>query len=211
MTAPGLFIVLEGLDGAGTTTQAERLGQMLRKQGRKVLITREPSDGPLGLLIRQALTGRLGMPGGKGPLSQQTLALMFAADRMDHLEAQVHPALQAGVTVICDRYLLSSLAYQGATVPMEWVNELNREATSPDLTLFVGVDVETASKRRAIRGGDPELFDADEKQAKIREQYAEAIKLLQKKERIVHIDGTAGIDDVTDACWAEIAKLLPKG
>ncbi|MFP2912002.1 dTMP kinase, partial [Pyxidicoccus sp. 3LFB2] len=75
----GRFIVLEGLDGAGTTTQVERLAALLRAEGHGVLTTREPSDGPVGTMIRQALTGRLGMPGGAGPLSPETLALLFAA------------------------------------------------------------------------------------------------------------------------------------
>lgn len=209
-TRRGRFIVLEGLDGAGTTTQAERLAQRLRAMGEKVLVTREPSDGPLGLLLRQALTGRLGLPSGRGPLSQQTLALMFAADRMDHLEAQVHPALESGTNVICDRYVLSSLAYQGMSVRMDWVAELNREATSPDLTLFVNVDIKTAAKRRAIRGGEPELFDEDSKQAKISKQYLNAIRIREKRERIVEIDGTAGIDQVTEDCFRHVEKLFKR-
>lgn len=208
MTRPskkrGHFIVLEGLDGAGTTTQAERLALRLRDLKQTAMVTREPSDGPLGLLLRQALTGRLGLPGGREPLSQQTLALMFAADRMDHLQAQIHPALAQGTAVICDRYVLSSLAYQGMSLPMEWVHELNREATSPDLTLYVEVDIETAKKRRALRGGDEELFDADHKQREIRKQYEKAIKLRGTSERIERIDGARSIDEVTEACWAKI-------
>lgn len=205
----GHFIVLEGLDGAGTTTQAERLATRLRALQKKVVLTREPSDGPLGLLLRQALSGRLGLPGGRAPLSQQTLALMFAADRTDHLQAQIHPALEQGVTVICDRYVLSSLAYQGMSLPMSWVHELNREATTPDLTLYVDVDLKTAKQRRASRGGDEELFDADEKQRKIRAQYQKAIKLRQGHERIEHVDGGQSIDAVTDACWSFMRTHLP--
>lgn len=204
----GHFIVLEGLDGAGTTTQAERLALRLRQKGHRALVTREPSDGPLGLLLRQALTGRLGLPGGRGALSQQTLALMFAADRMDHLEAQVHPALEQGITVICDRYVLSSLAYQGMNVEMQWVHELNREATTPDLTLYVEIDLETAKKRRELRGGEEELFDADEKQRQVRAQYERAIELIRDNDRIARIDGSRSIEEVTEACWAEMTRHL---
>ncbi|HLL53606.1 MAG TPA: dTMP kinase, partial [Myxococcaceae bacterium] len=103
-TRPGRFFVLEGLDGAGTTTQCERLASELRSRGFRVLVTREPSDGPVGTMIRQALTGRLGMPGGNGPLAPETLALLFAADRADHLHARVRPALERGEIVISDRY-----------------------------------------------------------------------------------------------------------
>lgn len=119
---PGRFIVLEGLDGAGTTTQTERLASLLRSEGHDVVTTREPSDGPVGTMLRQALTGRLGLPQGRGPLAQETLALLFAADRTDHLHARILPALEQGKVVLCDRYVLSSLAYQGASLPMAWVD-----------------------------------------------------------------------------------------
>ncbi|HYY53573.1 MAG TPA: dTMP kinase, partial [Myxococcales bacterium] len=110
----GRFIALEGLDGSGTTTQAERIASVLRAQGRRVLLTREPSDGPIGTLIRLALTGRLGLPQRSGPLTEEALALLFAADRVDHLAAVIEPALERGELVVCDRYVLSSLAYQGS-------------------------------------------------------------------------------------------------
>ena len=91
----GLFVVLEGLDGAGTTTQCEALGQALRAAGKRVATTREPSDGPVGMLIRQALTGRLGL--GRGaPLTPDAMALLFAADRVDHVASEIEPALKKG-------------------------------------------------------------------------------------------------------------------
>ncbi|WP_426731062.1 dTMP kinase [Myxococcus faecalis] len=204
----GRFIVLEGLDGAGTTTQAERLAAALRAEGHGVLTTREPSDGPVGTLIRQALTGRLGLPQGAGPLTPQTLALLFAADRTDHLAARVLPALEEGKLVLCDRYVLSSLAYQGASLPMRWVEQVNDYAVSPDLTLFVGVAPEVAAKRRAARGGAAELFEADEAQRRIAKQYLAAIRRRAKKERIVHIDGEQGIEAVTRASLVQIRRLL---
>src|SRR5215471_2535238 len=112
----GCFVVLEGLDGAGTTTQAERLASRLRQAGYAVLVTREPSDGPVGTVLRRALAGGVALPHRGGPLSDHTLALLFAADRMDHLCAEILPALGKGQIVLCDRYLLSSYAYQGATL-----------------------------------------------------------------------------------------------
>ncbi|WP_342374154.1 dTMP kinase [Myxococcus stipitatus] len=206
----GRFIVLEGLDGAGTTTQVERLASALRAEGHAVVTTREPSDGPVGTMIRQALTGRLGLPHGAGPLTSETLALLFAADRTDHLAARVLPALAEGKLVLCDRYVLSSLAYQGASLPMAWVEAINSHAVSPDLTLFVGVAPEVAAKRRAVRGGAQELFEADEAQRRIAKQYLAAIRRRAKKERIVHIDGEQGIEAVTAASLVEIRKLLAR-
>ncbi|MCP3101695.1 dTMP kinase [Myxococcus sp. K15C18031901] len=206
----GRFIVLEGLDGAGTTTQAERLAAALRAEGHAVVTTREPSDGPVGTMIRQALTGRLGLPHGAGPLSPETLALLFAADRTDHLAARVLPALEEGKIVLCDRYVLSSLAYQGASLPMDWVEAVNTHAVSPDLTLFVGVAPEVAARRRAVRGGAQELFEADEAQRRIAKQYLAAIRRREKRERIVHIDGEQGIEAVTQASMVHLRKLLAR-
>jgi dTMP kinase len=202
------LIVLEGLDGAGTTTQVERLASALRAEGQAVLTTREPSDGPVGVLIRQALTGRLVLPGGAGPLAPETLALLYAADRTDHLRAKVLPALEAGQVVLSDRSVLSSLAYQGASLPMEWVESLNAHAVPADLTLFVGVSIEVAARRRAARGGPEELFDAEEKQRRISRQYEAAIRLRGKREHVVRIDGDQPVEAVTAECLAQVRKLL---
>src|SRR5690554_6701257 len=104
-----MFIVLEGLDGAGTTTQVERLARSLSGEGHRVHTTREPSDGFVGVLIRQALRRRIVERTGR-QLSPETLALLFATDRVDHLRDEVEPALSAGGVVISDRYVHSSIA-----------------------------------------------------------------------------------------------------
>ena len=167
MSAPrGRFIVLEGIDGSGTTTQAARLVASLRAAGQVVVGTREPSEGPMGLLLRQALTRRL------VGISDRVLALLFAADRLDHLASLVEPALAEGKVVVSDRYVLSSLAYQGMRLPLAWVEALNAAARPADLTLYLDVDVRTASRRRHVRGGPVELFDADPVQRSVARAYA---------------------------------------
>src|SRR5262249_53814736 len=176
MARAGRFIVLEGIDGAGTTTQAELLSTELRREGRQVLTTGEPSDGPIGTLIRQALTETLHPPIQWGALSDDALALLFAADRLAHLRAQILPALERGQVVICDRYLLSSLAYQGSVLPVDWVEQINARAISPDLTIFLEVNAEIAAERRASRGGKAELFENPERQRKVIQQYLAAIR-----------------------------------
>ena len=107
----GRFIVLEGIDGSGTTTQLERAVACVAGLGHRATATREPSDGPVGHLLREALLGRLHMPDGE-KLDGRTMALLFAADRIDHLQREIEPQLAAGTSVLSDRYLLSSLAYQ---------------------------------------------------------------------------------------------------
>ncbi|MDC0707104.1 dTMP kinase [Stigmatella sp. ncwal1] len=204
----GRFIVLEGLDGAGTTTQAERIAAALRAEGRSVLTTREPSDGPIGTMIRQALTGRLVLPQGAGPLAPETLALLYAADRTDHLKARVLPALEAGQIVLSDRYVLSSLAYQGEALAMAWVEAVNGHAVPPDLTLFVHVSPAVAARRRAARGAAKELFEEDTLQRRIARQYEQAIRRRESQESIVRIDGEQSVEAVTEAALVEIHSVL---
>src|SRR5215472_4321878 len=110
----GRFVVIEGIDGAGTTTQVGRLVDRLRKSEIDARGTREPSDGPVGTLIRQVLAGRVVVPGGRAP-GWATMALLFAADRVDHVEAEIEPALAKGSVIVSDRYDASSLAYQSVT------------------------------------------------------------------------------------------------
>src|SRR5215510_12602157 len=99
----GRFVVLEGIDGSGTTTQVAKLGERFRSMRVPVRTTREPSDGPIGTMVRQVLTGRIVNPGGRAP-GWATMALLFAADRMDHVEAEIEPFVAAGGIMISDRY-----------------------------------------------------------------------------------------------------------
>lgn len=205
----GCFVVLEGLDGAGTTTQLDRLASALRQEGHAVRITREPSEGPIGVLIRQILTRRFVQPSGE-PIDHATLALLFAADRTDHLASVIEPALARGEVVLCDRYVLSSIAYQGADLAVDWVESINGSARSPDLTLFVDVDVKTAGARRAARGGDAERFENDPAQRRIARAYQRAIERRGRKDHIRIVDGTQPIEAVTRAARVEIHRLLER-
>jgi len=162
---PGLFIVIEGIDGSGSTTHSKLLAKALRQRGIRVAETCEPSGGPIGGMIRQVLQRRLFVADAAGPraFAWSTMALLFAADRMDHLDSTVVPALRDGAVVISDRYDLSSLAYQSATAPtgekvVSWIRELNARAIRPDLTIVIDVPPEVAEERRcrgAVRGARP--------------------------------------------------------
>ena len=200
------FIVFEGLDGAGTTTQAHRLVAALSADGRAAQFTCEPSPGPVGTLIRQALTGRLQLPGG-GRLTPSTLALLFAADRCDHLAAEIVPLQRRGVAVVCDRDLLSSLAYQGQELPSRFVADANAQAARPDLTLFLRVSPETALQRRAGRHGGDELYEAQETQRRVAEAYESAIRQHGADQRVCIIDGEQPMESVSQACLAAVRAL----
>jgi dTMP kinase len=204
----GRFIVLEGIDGSGTTTQSQRLEERLRQEGHPVQRTWEPTDRPVGKLIRRALMRQLSHRRKAYALTNPTLALLFAADRLDHLRGEVLPALEDGKVVICDRYLLSSLAYQGIAVSPSWVEEINRFAIAPDLTLFLEVDPRIAARRRAKRGGAKELFDAIELQTRIAKRYQALVRKYRASQRVVRIDGTQSLDQVTDEALGHIHKTI---
>src|SRR3569833_4085162 len=126
-----LFHVLEGIDGSGTTTQLERVTAALRASGRRVVATREPRTGPIGVLLREILAGKHATPDGT-PLDGRAMALLFAADRRDRLTREIEPALASGFDVVSDRYLLSSLAYQAVEAARVWVERLADGVRAPD-------------------------------------------------------------------------------
>lgn len=198
----GQFIVLEGIDGAGTTTHTKILAKALRGKGLPVHTTHEPSGGPIGLLLRQILTGRVVVPGVSGhrPPSWGTMALLFAADRLDHLEAEIVPNLLDGVTVVCDRYDHSSVAYQTLTAGegpevTEWVKSLNRQARRPDLTIVLDVSPEEAARRRFEREQGRGLYDDDTLQAQLADFYA-TIDAHFQNDRFAHVDANRSIEEV---------------
>lgn len=139
------------------------------------------------------------------------MAALFAADRLDHLEAEIVPNLMDGVSILCDRYDYSSVAYQtvssGAGADSaRWVRELNRRARRPDLTLVLDVSPEIAAGRRGSRSGSPELYETDAMQAELAAFYS-TIDELFPDDRIRHIDANRDIEGVTEAIWAEVAAL----
>lgn len=194
----GRFLVLEGLDGAGTTTQAAILASRLAALGRRVHLTSEPSRGPVGKLLRRALRGTIA--GGR-PLDQRALALLFAADRIDHLASEVEPRLASGVDVVSDRYALSSLAYQSAaTGDLAWVEVLNREAPAPDLTIFLEVRPAVALRRRYAASAEREIFEVPAFQRRVAAAYRRALRRLRARgERVAVVDGEADLEAVADA------------
>ena len=196
----GRFVVLEGIDGAGTTTQTQRLATRLRRESVPVRTTREPSDGPIGALIRQVLTGRIVVPDGRAP-GWATMALLFAADRMDHVETEIEPFVNSGGVIISDRYDASSLAYQSVTSgtasagAVEWIRTLNRHARRPDLTIVLDVPSDVAATRRAQRGEAAQLYEQNEVQRQLAAFYKDLAAHLPN-DRVTVIDALAPIDEV---------------
>jgi len=202
--ASPLFIVLEGIDGSGTTTQLERLTAYLQARGRQALATREPSPGPIGRLLREILLGQHLNPDGTR-LDGRAMALLFAADRRDHLTREIEPALAAGSDVVSDRYLLSSLAYQAVEADRAWVEHLAAGVRAPDLTFLLDVDVRTAAGRRQQANRVVERYDADKTLLAVAENYRQ---LAANRPDVVIVDASGSIDEVARRLIAEIERLI---
>jgi dTMP kinase len=205
----GRFIVLEGLDGAGTTTQARLLGEAVQSMGRRVHVTAEPSAGPAGALVRQVLTRRVTGGCGGGGFDPAALALLFAADRLDHVAAEIAPKLEAGIDVISDRFTLSSLAYQGLTTgDLAWVDHINTRAARPHLTIFLRVRPTVALRRRRAASIDREIFEEAAFQRRVAASYDRGIARLRAAgQRIVELDGEAPVEAVAAAVRAEVGRV----
>lgn len=170
----GKFIVFEAIDGSGTSTQARLLHDYLFQRGYKVYLTEEPTSGPIGNLIRLGLTRRLRMTGDR-KLNDRQLALLFAADRHDHLYNEVDGVMHKageGWIVICTRYLISSLVYNcNDEEEQDFVRYLNSKFPLPDLTLFLDCPVEVCLER--LNKGRPvqDIYENREKLQRVRENY----------------------------------------
>jgi dTMP kinase len=205
--ARGRLLVLEGLDGAGTTTQARLLGERLAAEGRAVHVTAEPSRGPVGALVRQVLTRRVvGSGDGFDPAA---LALLFAADRLDHHAVEIAPKLAEGIDVVSDRYTLSSLAYQGlATGDLAWVEAVNARAPTADLTVFLRASPEVALRRRRAASLDREIFEISSFQRRVARSYDRAIGQLRAAgQEVVEVDGEAPVEVVARAVWTAVRRV----
>jgi dTMP kinase len=201
----GKFIVVEGIDGAGTTTQANMLTNWLHARGRRAAMTSEPSKGPIGALLRQVLSGRLvshRIDGTQGALNNDVIALLFAADRLDHLDNEVLPLLRSGFEVICDRYYHSSITYQSLVGEREWIRILNSHARPPDVTYLIDISAEEAGRRRSQRASQ-ELYETPETQRLLEKAYREIPRLLADQ-AIVVVDGHPGKEIVHRAIVNEL-------
>lgn len=203
----GQFFALEGIDGSGKSTQLALLARRLEEAGIPCLTTCEPTDRPIGRLLRQVLTGQI-------KCDSRVVAPLFAADRLDHLlngENGLCQAVESGVTVLTDRYYFSSYAYQGVDFPLEWVIELNRPCTQllrPSATIFLDVSPELALERIAQNRANVELFETRERLTRTRDQYFRAFELQKDAENIVIIPGSRDVTAIAQDIWTSVTSLL---
>ena len=195
MNKKGVFICIEGLDGCGKTTQAKLLARKLR-QSHSAIYTAEPSRGKIGTYIRNSYLY------GEKRLSIVLEALLFAADRIEHVENEVLPALNEGRLVISDRYVYSSLAYQGAAgLSVEWIEKVNEHALKPDLAVFIDVDPKIVMNSLKPKRSVMENLGTQQKVRKIYLRFVE-------KGSLTRINGNKSKNEVAKELCAVVKKFL---
>ena len=198
MTGKGVFVCVEGLDGCGKTTQTKLLVRNLRRKGVVAVYTAEPSRSKIGKFIKKNClhSEKRG--------SSIVEALLFAADRYEHLQNEVVPALKERKVVVSDRYVYSSLAYQGATdLDLTWIEQVNKHAIRPDLAVFVDVPPEVAVQRLKRKKS---VMENLETQRKVREVY---VKFVDRGD-LVKIDGNKSKQEVAKNLLKTVLDSLKK-
>ena len=196
--AKGTFIVIEGIDGTGKSTQAKRLGEWFRSLGREVVLSYEPTHGQWGKQLRDSMT--------QGRLPADEELELFIKDRKQHIATLIQPALDAGKVVILDRYYFSTMAYQGARgFDPQTIRERNEAfAPQPDLLLILDLDIDTAHRRIGVRGDSTNEFEQREILTKCREIFLS----LKHEDFAEVIDANAGMDEVTQKIIGAASKLV---
>jgi dTMP kinase len=200
-----LFLALEGIDGSGKSTQLKRLCHRLEQAGHKVYPTFEPTDGPIGAMIRDIFNHRM-------EADDRTIAGLFVADRLDHLLHKSHGMLkkmEEGFTVVTDRYYFSSYAYHGTHMPMDWViaaNALSAELLRPDLNIFLDISPEQSMKRLSGRNTSIERYETLDNLHNVRNKYMEAFAKLRAQENITIVDANQTEDQIDLVIWDEISR-----
>lgn len=205
----GLFIVIEGIDGAGKTTQAELLRAHLEAKGRRVVRTAEPTSFPSGVELRAAL-------GGKIKKTECEMATMFVLDRIAH---NTHPTegieviLNNGYDIICDRYYYSTLAYQGQSTSYEWVKAMNLscpEIRKPDICIYLDL-TPTQSLERITKGRDSvEIYENEETLSRVRNAFFKVFEDIGDSENIAIIDAYRTVEEISSDICEKIDSVIGK-
>jgi dTMP kinase len=202
-----LFIAFEGIDGSGKSTQVKLLAEKLTAAGHKVYTTCEPTDSPIGKMIRDIFSHRM-------EADHRVIAGLFVADRLDHLLNKTNgilKMLEEGYTVITDRYYFSSYAYQSPYMELNWVieaNSLSADLLRPDLNVFIDISPELSIDRINKGRTSVELYETLENLQNVRNKYYEAMALLRDKEKVFITDGNRLPEAISVDIWKKISAQL---
>ena len=200
-----LFIALEGIDGSGKSTQLKLLKDKFEQAGHKVYTTCEPTDSPIGKMIREIF-------GHKMEADHNTIAALFVADRLHHIQNKTNGILKMldeGYTVITDRYYFSSYAYQSTHVDLDWViraNSLSAGILRADLNVYIDITPEQSIERIKSSRENIELYETLENLKNVRDKYFEVMDLLRADEKIFVTDGNKSPEMIASDIWDEIVK-----
>lgn len=205
-----VFIAFEGIDGSGKSTQVKLLANSLTKAGHKVYSTFEPTDSPIGSVIRNIFTHKF-------EADHRVIAGLFVADRLDHLLNKTNGILKKlddGYTVITDRYYFSSYAYHGIHMPLDWVieaNSLSADLLRPDLNIYIDISPEISMRRLNSGRSSIELYETMDNLRNVRNKYLEVIEQLRNKEQIFITDGNRAPEAIATDIWNAISKMAAPG
>jgi dTMP kinase len=191
----GIFVVVEGPDGSGQSTQTELLAKWFEKKKLRVFVTKEPTNSLIGGIIRVILKK-------EWKVDMKTLQLLFTADRAHHLRTEILPMLEKGINVISDRYILSTLAFGSLEEDLEWLKQINSKFPQPDLTFILNVPGKTCAERIVKSRFSFEFFEAAEKLEKIRKNYLK-LKNLHRNTHVIK-----GYDRSIEEVHGEIASIV---
>ena len=203
----GRFIVFEGIDGSGKTTQAKLLAKRLEENGARAVMTAEPTELPTGKALRAAL-------GGKVKKSECEMAVLFVEDRIAHNIEPVEgieALLESGAWVICDRYYYSTLAYQGQSTDYGWVKAMNLKCPQirkPDLCIYVDLLPEQSLERISKGRDTVEIYENIETLSKVREQFLSVIRDLGETDNICIVDGYRSVEEISEDIYAIVCGLV---
>lgn len=201
-----LFIAFEGIDGSGKSTQVKFLSDNLKKAGHKVYSTFEPTDSPIGSVIRNIFKHRI-------EADHRVIAGLFVADRLDHLLNKTNgilKKLEEGYTVITDRYYFSSYTYHGTHMSLDWVieaNSLSAELLRPDLNIYIDITPEIGMKRLKNGRSSIELYETRENLKNVRAKYLEAIEQLKFQEQVFITNGNRLSEEIAIDIWNEVSNI----
>ena len=208
-----MFVTLEGGEGAGKSTQLRALADRLSAAGRRVTVTREPGGTPFGQVARSILLHRTATEGGEPfRLDETAELLLFAADRAQHIDELIRPALERGDTVLCDRFTDSTIAYQGygRGVPLDRIRQSITLATrglTPDLTLLLDLPVQIGLARR-LGERPPDQFEREAHDFHSRVRDGFLTLAAAEPSRFLVVDATLSPEAITDLIWARLSRML---
>ncbi|MBK6450450.1 MAG: dTMP kinase [Saprospiraceae bacterium] len=201
-----MFIVIEGIDGSGKSTQIDLLQKRFQAEGKKAMTTHEPTDGPIGKLIRSILSG-------DEEVDASVMAALYLADRLDHIknpESGILAMMEKGFNVISSRYYYSSYAFQGEYVSLQWLisaNSICKSFLKADITFYLNIDPVITLKRLTESREKLDIYENIEKQTNTHEDFMNAFETTNDGENIVILDGTLSIEDLHEEIWKKVKEM----